>query len=158
MAGDPAGSLRLNEFDLRTGTYTGKRWMYQRESPAHSVADAVMVNKDQFLVIERDDLQGAAAVFKRIFLVDLRDGNGDGLLDKTPVADLLDIANPKGVGGFGDPFRFPFFTIEGLLVLDDRTILVTNDNNFPNSSGRTPGRPDDNEFIVLRLGTRLNLR
>jgi hypothetical protein len=157
VAGDPAGSLRLNEFDLRAGAYTGKRWMYQRESPAHSVADAVMVNKDQFLVIERDDGQGAAAVFKRIFLVDLRDTDGDGLLDKTPVADLLNIANPRGVGGFGDPFRFPFFTIEGVLVLDDRTILVTNDNNYPNSAGRTPGQPDDNEFIVLRLGTKLNL-
>jgi hypothetical protein len=157
VAGDPAGSLRLNEFDLRAGAYTGKRWTYQRESPAHSVADAVMVNQHQFLVIERDDLQGDAAVFKRVFLVDLRDANNDGQLDKTPVADLLNIANPRGVGGFGDPFRFPFFTIEGLLILDDRTIVVTNDNNFPNSAGRTPGRPDDNEFIVLRLGTKLNL-
>jgi hypothetical protein len=157
VAGDPAGSLRLNEFDLRTGAYTGKQWRYQRESPAHSVADAVMVNEHQFLVIERDDFQGDAAVFKRIFLVDLRDRDNDGLLDKTPVADLLNIANPRGVGGFGDPFRFPFFTIEGLLVLDERTVLVTNDNNFPNSAGRTPGQPDDDEFIVLRLGTRLDL-
>lgn len=157
VAGDPAGSLRLNEFDVRAGTYTGRRWVYQRESPAHSVADAVMVNQHQFLVIERDDGQGAAAVFKRVFLVDLRDTNNDGLLDKTPMADLLNIANPRGVGGFGDPFRFPFFTIEGLLVVDDRTIIVTNDNNFPNSAGRTPGVPDDNEFIVLRLGTKLNL-
>jgi hypothetical protein len=157
VAGDPAGSLRLNEFDLSAGAYTGKRWMYQRESPSHSVADAVMVNDHQFLVIERDDFQGDAAVFKRVFLVDLRDGNGDGLVDKTPVADLLNIANPGGVGGFGNPFRFPFFTIEGVLVLDNRTILVTNDNNFPNSAGRTPGQPDDNEFIVLRLGTKLNL-
>jgi hypothetical protein len=157
VAGDPVGSLRLNEFDLRTGAYTGKQWRYQRESPAHSVADAVMVNDHQFLVIERDDLQGDAAVFKRIYLVDLSDRDNDGLLDKTPMADLLNIANPRGVGGFGDPFRFPFFTIEGLLVLDDGTIMVTNDNNFPNSAGRTPGQPDDNEFIVLTLGSKLDL-
>jgi hypothetical protein len=157
VTGDAVGSLRLDEFDLQTGAYTGKTWRYQRESPAKSVADAAMVNEHQMLVIERDDTQGDAAVFKRIYLVDLRDSNGDGLLDRTPVADLLNIANPYGVGGFGDPFRFPFFTIESVLILDDRTLLVANDNNFPMSAGRTPGRPDDNEIIVIRLGTKLNL-
>lgn len=157
VVGDPAGSLRLNEFDLASKQYTGTRWLYQRESPAHSVADAAMVNDHQMLVIERDDTQGDAAVFKKLYLVDLRDTDGNGLLDKTLVADLLNIANPRGVGGFGDPFRFPFFTIEGLLILDNRTVLVANDNNFPSSAGRTPGQPDDNELIVLRLGTKLDL-
>ncbi len=30
-------------------------------------------------------------------------------------------------------------------------LLVLNDNNFPFSTGRTPGRADANEFIVIRL-------
>ena len=43
------------------------------------------------------------------------------------------------------------------MILDDRTIGVLNDNNFPFSSGRTPGQPDNNEFIVLRLTDSLHV-
>jgi hypothetical protein len=32
-----------------------------------------------------------------------------------------------------------------------RTIVVTDDNNLPLSSGRSPGAPDDNEFIRVEL-------
>jgi hypothetical protein len=116
-----------------------------------------MVDENRMLVIERDGLQGDAAAFKRIFLVDLRDRDHDGLVDKTLVADLLNIANPRGVGGFGPVFRFPFTTIEDVVILDDQTIGVLNDNNFPFSSGRTPGQPDNNEFIVLRLTDSLHV-
>lgn len=28
---------------------------------------------------------------------------------------------------------------------------MLNDNNYPFSAGRNPGRPDDNEAIVLRV-------
>ena len=73
------------------------------------------------------------------------------------MADLLNIANPHGVGGLGEVIRFPFTTIEDVVILDDRTIGVLNDNNFPFSSGRTPGLPDNNEFIVLRLDRRLDV-
>jgi hypothetical protein len=72
------------------------------------------------------------------------------------VADLLNIANPRRIGGFGTTFRFPFVTIEAVIILDDRTLGVLNDNNFPFSSGRTPGRPDNNEFITIRLTDRLH--
>lgn len=158
VAGEPAGSLRLNEFDLAARAYTGKRWVYQLEAPTgHAIGDATMVDDHRLLVIERDNGEGAAAKFKRIYLADLRDRDHDGKLDKTLVADLLDIANPKGVGGFGDPFRFPFTTIEDVLILDDRTLAVLNDNNFPFSAGRTPGQPDNDEFIVIRLADRLRI-
>jgi len=33
----------------------------------------------------------------------------------------------------------------------DRTAGVLNDNNYPFSSGRAPGQPDANEFIIIRL-------
>ena len=29
--------------------------------------------------------------------------------------------------------------------------LVVNDNNYPFTSGRTPGRPDATEFILIRF-------
>ena len=38
----------------------------------------------------------------------------------------------------------------------NETIAVLNDNNFPSSSGRTPGKPDNNEFITIRLAENLH--
>ncbi|HEV8555594.1 MAG TPA: esterase-like activity of phytase family protein [Actinophytocola sp.] len=149
--GDEPGSLRLNEFDLADGRYTGRRWIYQLDNPGFAIGDAIAVDRDRLLVIERDGEQGAAAFFKKIYLADKRDRDHDGKLDKTLVADLLNLANPRHVGGFADPFTFPFTTIEDVIILDDRTLGVLNDNNFPFSSGRTPGLPDNDEFINIRL-------
>nr|WP_042180611.1 esterase-like activity of phytase family protein [Kibdelosporangium sp. MJ126-NF4]CEL14477.1 Glycerophosphoryl diester phosphodiesterase [Kibdelosporangium sp. MJ126-NF4]CTQ88842.1 Glycerophosphoryl diester phosphodiesterase (EC 3.1.4.46) [Kibdelosporangium sp. MJ126-NF4] len=151
VAGDEPGSLRLNEFDIASGRFTGKRWTYQLGSPDLAIGDAITVDRNRILVIERDNGQGADAKVKRVYLADKRDRDHDGKLDKTLVADLLDIANPRKVGGFGTSFTFPFQTIEDLVLLDDRTLGVLNDNNFPFSSGRAPGKADNNEFIVLRL-------
>ncbi|WP_026425938.1 esterase-like activity of phytase family protein [Actinokineospora inagensis] len=156
VAGDPAGALRLNEFDVASGSFTGKRWFYQLDAPSNSIGDLTTVDRDRFLVIERDGGQGADAKLKRVYLIDKRDRDHDGKVDKTLVADLLNLANPRHLGGFADPFTFPFQTIEDIAILDDRTIAVLNDNNFPFSSGRTPGKPDNNEFITVRLTDRLH--
>ena len=155
ITGDPAGALRLNEFDRRAGRYTGKHYVYQLDNPDFAIGDAIAVDQDRFLVIERDNGQGATAVVKKIYLADKRDRNHDGLLDKKLVVDLMSIANPRHLGGFGPTFTFPFQTIEDVVILDDRTIAVLNDNNFPFSSGRTPGAPDSNEFITVRLARKL---
>ncbi|MER6178344.1 esterase-like activity of phytase family protein [Streptosporangium sp. NPDC001681] len=151
VTGDEAGTLRMNEFDLRKRAYTGKRWTYRLESPDNAIGDMIAVDRHRFLVIERDNLEGDAARTKHIYLVDIRHAD----LRKTLVADLLDLANPHGLGGFGKTFRFPFQTIEDVVILDDRTLGVLDDNNFPFSAGRTPGRPDDNEFITVRLSRPL---
>ncbi|MGP4094498.1 esterase-like activity of phytase family protein [Nonomuraea sp. KM90] len=151
VSGDPAGTLRMYEFDLRKKAYTDRRWTYQLEDPSHAIGDAIAVDANRFLIIERDNLQGDAAKVKRIYLADMRDRDRDGKLDKTLVADLLDIADPRGLGGAAGTFRFPFQTIEDVVILDDRTLGVLDDNNFPFSNGRTPGKPDDNEFITVRL-------
>ncbi|WP_329544606.1 MULTISPECIES: esterase-like activity of phytase family protein [unclassified Streptomyces] len=153
--GDTPGDLRFSEFDLKSGEYTGKRFTYRLESPSNAIGDAIAVDKNRFLVIERDGGQGADAKFKRIYLADTRDRNGDGAMDKTLVADLMNIANPKGLGGFGETFTFPFTTIEDVVLLDNRTLAVLNDNNFPFSSGRTPGKADNNEFITIKLSQSL---
>ncbi|MEV4515354.1 esterase-like activity of phytase family protein [Dactylosporangium sp. NPDC049525] len=156
VAGDAAGGLRLNEFDIASGKYTGKRWIYQLEDPANAIGDAIAVDDDRFLIIERDNGQGATAKFKRIYLADKRDRNRDGKLDKTLVADLMDIADPRHLGGSSDTFTFPFQTIEDVVILDDRTLGVVNDNNFPFSNGRTAGQADNNEFITIRLTDSLH--
>jgi hypothetical protein len=139
--------LRFNEFDRRAGAYTGKRWTYQLDDPAYAIGDAIAVDRDRFLIIERDNGQGATAVHKKIYLARKR----AGVLEKTLVVDLMKIANPRQVGGFGTTFTFPFQTIEDVVILDNRTIAVLNDNNFPFSSGRTAGVADNNEWITIAL-------
>jgi hypothetical protein len=156
VAGDEPGTLRLNEFDIAANAFTGKKWLYQLENPGFAIGDAIAVDRNRLLIIERDNAQGDAAKHKKVYLADKRDRDHDGKLDKTMIADLLNLANPGHVGGQADPFRFPFITIEDVTILDDRTIAILNDNNFPSSSGRTPGKPDNNEFITIRLGENLH--
>ncbi|MEU8239988.1 esterase-like activity of phytase family protein [Actinoplanes missouriensis] len=153
VTGDTAGSLRLNQFDLRTRKYTGKRWTYQLDSPSHAIGDAIAVDKDRFLIIERDGGQGATAVNKKIYLATKR---SDGTLAKKLVVDLMNIANPRRLGGFGTTFTFPFQTIEDVVILDEKTIAVLNDNNFPFSSGRAAGAADNNEWITIALPESLH--
>jgi len=156
VAGDTPGTLRLNEFDIAANRFTGTTWKYRLEDPNFAIGDAIAVDANRLLIIERDSAQGADAIVKRVYLADKRDRDGNGVLDKTLVADLLNLANPKHVGGQADPFTFPFVTIEDVTILDDRTIAVLNDNNFPSSSGRTPGKPDNDEFITIRLAENLH--
>jgi hypothetical protein len=61
------------------------------------------VDDNRFLVIERDGGQGATAVIKRIYLADKRDRNHDGVMDKTLLVDLMNIANPRRLGGSAPP-------------------------------------------------------
>jgi hypothetical protein len=151
VAGDTAGDLRLNEFDTRTGRYTGKRYTYRLGAANLAIGDAIAIDRNRFLIIERDGGQGATAVIKRLYIADTRDRDSDGLLDKTLLVDLMNVANPRRVGGFGTTFTFPFQTIEDVVILDEKTIAVLNDNNFPFSSGRTPSTADNNEWIKIAL-------
>ena len=67
------------------------------------------MNASRFLVIERDNFEGANAKFKKIYVIDLNRVDAQGFLVKTQVADLLQIADPDGLAG-GGTFRFPFQT------------------------------------------------
>lgn len=142
--------LLISEFDLGAGSYTGKQWAYRLEDAANSIGDFTAVNKTAMLVIERDNFEGAAAKFKKIYLVHLDETDG-GYLVKEEVVDLLNIANPNHLGGSGAVFRFPFQTIESVIPLSRTQIGVLNDNNYPFSQGRVPGQSDPNEFIIIRL-------
>ena len=147
--------LLIHEFDLRRKAYTGRQWAYRLEAPSASgqaIGDLTAVTNRDFLVIERDGGQGPTALFKKVYLVSLDEVDASGFLVKREVADLLNIADPDDVGGTGTGvFTFPFVTIESVIPLSRTRIGVLNDNNYPGSSGRTPGQPDDNEFIVIRL-------
>lgn len=151
--------LLIHAFDLRTAAYTSGRWSYRMEVAGNAIGDLTALDEHRLLVIERDGGQGPAALFKRIFVIDLRRVDAAGYLVKREVLNLLAINDPDGLAlpvrpgdfGLGAPFRFPFVTIESVLPLDGTRLLVINDNNFPFSAGRNPTRPDDNEFIIVRV-------
>jgi len=52
--------------------------------------------------------------------------------------------------------RFPYVTIESVLILDSSTLLVINDNNYPGTGGRDLNS-DNTEFLKIRLDQDLNV-
>ncbi|MEH2229333.1 MAG: esterase-like activity of phytase family protein [Nostoc sp.] len=163
VQGDTPGALRINEFDLASHKYTDKKLYYRLDNPANSIGDLAVINDNEYLVIERDNNQGAAAKFKRIYKIDLSKTDSNGYVAKEEVADLLNIQDPNDLNGDGKTtFDFPFQTIENVLVVDKNTILVANDNNYPFSTGRPGNDPqnpviDNNEILQLKLEKPLNL-
>ncbi|MBW4560192.1 MAG: phytase [Mojavia pulchra JT2-VF2] len=156
--GDPAGSLRIYEFDVASKQYKGVLGYYRMESPSHAIGDFTVINQDEYLIIERDGGQGPTAEFKKIFKVNLSQKDANGFVAKEEVADLLNIQDPKDLNQDGSTeFTFPFQTIEDVLVLDEKTILVANDNNYPFSIGRPPAI-DNNESIIIELEKPLNFQ
>jgi hypothetical protein len=160
---DPDPRRRIiNEFDLRSETYTGRTWQYRVDAgfPDAVIGDFTALDQHRFVLIERDDAQGADARQKKVYVVDLRRVGPDGYLHKRPVADLLRIRDPEGISlpprpgefGVGDPFLFPLQSVESLEVLGGERLLIASDNNYPFSDGRWSARdrPDDTELIVVR--------
>ncbi|WP_445291738.1 glycerophosphodiester phosphodiesterase family protein [Calothrix sp. 336/3] len=159
VVGDPVGSLRIYKFDAITKEYQGLAGLYRMENPSNAIGDFTVINQNEYLVIERDNGQGATAKFKKIFKVNLSQKDANGFVVKEEVADLLNIQDPQDLNQDGSTtFTFPFVTIENVVVLDANTILVANDNNYPFSTGRSPAPTiDNNEIIVLELDKPLNL-
>jgi len=169
--------LRVLEFNVAKGEWTGRSWKYALELNGNNIGDFNMIDADTGLIIERDngeglentacngparpDCQNVPAKFKRIYKISLKDADADGFVRKIGYIDLLDIQDPKGVakvGGKDGKFTFPFVTIEDVDVVDAEHIVVANDNNLPYSSGRQLGKNDDNEFILLHVPGLLSAR
>ena len=159
VVGDSEGTVRIYEFDLATKTYTGIVGRYPFEDPANAIGDFAVINDNEFLVIERDGVSGADAITKHVYKIDLSQQDDNGIVQKELVADLLQISDPNDLAPSTQEgvFSFPFVTIEDVLVLDENTILIANDNNYPGTGGRGEEVKDNNEFIWLRLTTPLEL-
>jgi hypothetical protein len=163
--------LLIYEFDLGTQKFTNRTFSYIMENTTERgqvVGDLTAINDHEFLIIERDSLQGDPqnpafpnpAKFKKLYKIDLRQKDPQGGVKKELLVDLLNIPDPQNIGGNGTKngiFTFPFVTIESVLPLDESRVLIVNDNNFPSSVGRTPGQPDNTEFIVVKLDQTLNI-
>lgn len=159
LAGDPARTLWIYEFDLRARRYTGRRYRYVLDERATSTTDFTLYGDGRGLVIERDESEGKLDGFKRVFDVRLPATGKD--VEKRPLLDLLKLDNPARLGGagvpgdvgLGDPLAMPFVTIESLAVVSPWHVVIVNDNNYPMSMGRHvgSGQPDDTELVVVRL-------
>lgn len=151
VAGDTAKTLRFTAFDVASQKFT-KQYLYKLDAGGTNIGDITAINDHQFVVLERDGTQGVGATFKRVFIVDINKTNPDGTLQKTLLLDELNIADPYDLNADGRAnFDLPFVTIETVIPYDSRTLLIGNDNNYPFSSGRTPGRADNNEFALIRF-------
>ncbi len=158
VAGDPEDALRIYEFDLASKQFTGIKGLYRKENQDNPIGDFTVINENEFLVIERDNLSGDAAKFKKIFKINLSQQDTNGYVAKEEVVNLLNISDPKDLNGDSSTkFRFPFVTIENVLVVDKDTILVANDNNYPGTGGRSATQPDQTEILLVDLDKPLNV-
>jgi glycerophosphoryl diester phosphodiesterase len=166
LADDTKRELLAHAFDLRERRFTGKRWRYPLEERTTSVGDFVLYGDGLGLAIERDDSQGDLGGFKRVHAFAAPGGSTEQLR-KLQLIDLLRLRNrlpgrmsvqkASGTVGLGDPFAFPFVTIESIVVLSPTRIAVLNDNNYPFSVGRhvQAGEPDASEVILIDLPSAL---
>ncbi|MFT3734965.1 MAG: esterase-like activity of phytase family protein [Rhodocyclaceae bacterium] len=169
---------RILELDVASKTYSGKSWKYRFEEAGNIAADFQLLDATTGLVIERDDASEGAgpgcpteqmrtdcftrpAKFKRIYKIDLAAADAEGFVRKVAFIDLTKIANPKRLAKLGpneDVFVLPHLGPEGLSIVDGQHIVVVNDNNFPYSSGRQIGKPDDDEITLLNIRALIDAR
>src|SRR5688572_9131860 len=165
--------LMIDEFDTRTEQYTGRRFKYAKDSSDYITGavnnatnifvtgDMTHIDGDRYMMIERDDFQGPPTSAnpprqKKLYLFDLNEVDpSTGILAKRLIVDLLDIDDPDDIGGplvgiAADRFNFPLQSVESLTPIDDFTVLVGLDNNYPGGNGRVPGTPDGTEIITLK--------
>jgi len=156
---DAGPGLNIYKFDLEHQQFVNRdandpSYRYRLDEGSTAIGDFTMFSPTGGLVLERDSGEGAKAVVKKIYRVDFEQLDADGFLRKYPVADLLDISDPDDLDRDGNTsFSFPFWTVEGLAVVNATTLGIVNDNNYPQGRARDDSgtRPDDNEFILIEV-------
>jgi hypothetical protein len=145
------------EFSTEDEAFTGRTWQYHVENTAHLVADMAALDRNRFVVIERDGGRGLTALFRTVYVIDLRDVDAAGFVEKNAAVDLTQIADPNLVSlpeihpgdlGLGDPFWVMCESVEAIHPVGNDRIVIGCDNNLPNT-GRNPNLADDNELIVV---------
>lgn len=180
-AGRSSRITRLLRFDTRTGET--RQYVYLLEESDLLTSEIAAVTEDVLLTLERDgDFPGDGSTVKRIYKVDLRGATDvsdpsnaptgqlfDGrTLEQLPVEELerygivpvrkVLVADLLALG-------YPHDKPEGLAVLDDFTILVSNDDDFGVTDGEgglvaktlpaLNGAVDHNTVWFIRVTTPL---
>lgn len=170
---DGMTALRIVEFDVASKAWTGRSWLYPLSQGGEAIGDFNMVDATTALVIERDNGAGSAdkacadpakpqptcfnapAKHKRVYKIEMTDGNVGKAVRKIGYIDLMNIEDPdekKKAGNVEGVYDMPFVTIENVDVVDATHIIIGNDNNLPFSAGRAVDKADDNEFSLLEVG------
>ncbi len=154
VTGDPAGSLRINTFDIASESFSAQLMRYRLDPLGTNIGDMTALDDTHFVVIERNNDTGTSGTpFKKIFEIDMAKLDADGYVAKTELVDLMNIADPNDLNRDGSAkFTFPYVTIESVLPLDGNRLLVINDNNYPGGGGRG-NFADATEFLVIDVGT-----
>lgn len=170
---DGMTALRIVEFDVASKAWTGRSWLYPLSQGGEAIGDFNMIDATTALVIERDNGAGTAdkacadpakpeptcfnapAKHKRVYKIEMTDGNVGKTVRKIGYIDLMKIEDPdekKKAGNVEGVYDMPFVTIENVDVVDATHIIIGNDNNLPFSAGRAVDKADDNEFSLLEVG------
>jgi hypothetical protein len=156
LVGDDPLRRVVFEFDVRERRFTGRTWTYRMSRESTLVSDVTALDGDHLIVLERDNGQGPAAEWKRAFAID--EPGRQPVLEKRQIVDLLAIRDPDEISlparpgdfGLGDPFAFPYQTVESVLPVGGGRLAFVNDTNF-GSTGRNPSLPDYSDFIVVEV-------
>jgi hypothetical protein len=135
-------NARIGILEIDTRSAKAHEFLYPLESPRHGVSEILAVDAKRFLVLERDSLPGAAAAFKRLYLIDIQGATDIGRVASLPVTGtppnvtpvskrlFLDMLHPAyGLAGVTFPEK-----IEGLAFGPDRAdgkhvLVITSDND-----------------------------
>jgi glycerophosphoryl diester phosphodiesterase len=151
--GANADAALIYEFVLDRRAFTGQTWRLPLAGDEHAVTEFVSLAPlgpacaGRFIAIERDNAHGSAAKLKRVLEVHLP---GTSVVSHV-VVDLLNISNPRALGGHASIFTFPFITTEAVWPVSRTALVLANDNNFPAGGGRPGYQRDSTEFIRLEL-------
>ena len=180
ITNDDARRRVINVYNLATQNFDARSYSYrvgvsQRvngsgnlETEIHTVNDMVAISDTAFLVMEKDSGAGDvragfpasgtsrnAARVKRIYQVSLDKIDSNGDLIKEEVVDLMNLRDPDGIGKtatLAGIYTHPMESMEVVCIVGASTLLVVNDNNYPGGSpSRSKTKPDDNEFVLIRL-------
>ncbi len=168
---DGKEAARILEFDVGAERWTGRFWFYAFEENGNAIGDFNMIDGATGLIIERDNGEGTSdkacapgapvtgcfsnlAKFKRVYKIELSDATLGKPARKIAFIDLMKIKDPNNKSRkplTDGVLTFPFFTIENVDAIDERHIVVGNDNNLPFSTSREPNKADDNELVWLEV-------
>ncbi|MBA2712526.1 MAG: esterase-like activity of phytase family protein [Rubrobacteraceae bacterium] len=134
LEGDPDQRRRfIYEFNLQYERYTGRYWQYRADSSKDTITELTSPAEDpnhRLLVVERSGGTPENDQSADVYLVALGQTDSSGFLVKRKVLGL------------------PYPHIESLIPLDDRRMLIFNDNDYPFTTNDTQG-------LIVRLGKPL---
>lgn len=140
--------IRLMQFNPATGR-TEKEFFYPiEEKRADKIGDIALVDGQRILVVEQNGVTGDKGV-QDLYMIDLSQADAQGVLTKKKVLDM----NKLG-------FNFAE-KIEGLTVIDQKTIALVTDNDFGLSgpvdfkSGRVDLRQADSYLVIIAFDQAL---